>query len=473
MTQPTMRIRKDAFDHLREYLEQQDFAFEERPYQVFLARKSGISVSLYENGKVVIQGRDKEAIENVMGFLQNLGAEAVEKPKKELPPLEVSGPRIGTDEVGKGDYFGPLVIVGVYVDEEIEAKLQALGVRNSKSLSDTTISKLAFEIRRLLSQTKRFEEVWINPLRYNILHKKLSNVNRILGWGHARVIENLLMDGVECDTVVADQFGDESHIQQSLMSKGKTVRLVQVPKAERDIAVAAASILARDRFLHKLEELRETYQMDFPKGATHVIDFGKKLVEMYGEQILGDVAKLHFRTTEQITGGVIPEITTDKEQDRIVERMPREPSEKDSDSVRLECYSLLSSFEKDLRKFIKKNLTRVYGDDWWAGGVRESIRLKCEKLAMQEQARGRDVEPLDCLDFKHYRYILTGKNWDVFGPMFKDQNQLLGRLALLVDVRNPVAHVRGRFGPKDKMDVLAAVRWLREKMGQKTLESYP
>lgn len=468
-----MRIGEDSFEKFREFLVQRGFAVEERPYQVFLARKSGISVSLYENGKVVIQGGDEAVIESVMDFLESLGAEEVEKPKKDLPPLEVSGPRIGTDEVGKGDYFGPLVIAGVYVDEEIEAKLKALGVRDSKSLSDTTIAKLAYEIRGLLSQPTRFEEVWINPVRYNILHKKLKNVNRILGWGHARVIENLLVDGVACDTVVADQFGDESYIQRSLMAKGKKVKLVQVPKAERDIAVAAASILARDRFLRKLEELRETYQMDFPKGATHVIEPGRKLVNVYGEQILGDVAKLHFRTTGKITGGVVPEISTDDEQDRIVERMPREQSRKESDSVRLECYSLISAFEQDLRKFIKKHLQRAYGDDWWIEGVEASIRRKCEKLAAQEQSRGRGAEPIDCLDFRHYRYVLTRKNWSsIFGPVLGNKNLFLARLTILEDVRNPVAHPRGKFGPKEKTDVLGAIRFLRERMGQKTLESY-
>lgn len=94
-----MRIEEDSFDDLRKHLEEQNFAFEERPYQVFLARKSGISISLYQNGKVVIQGRGKQAIESVTDYLQNLGAEAVEKQERELPPLEVSGPRIGTDEV--------------------------------------------------------------------------------------------------------------------------------------------------------------------------------------------------------------------------------------------------------------------------------------------------------------------------------------------------------------------------------------
>ncbi len=467
-----MRIGEDSFEKFREFLVQRGFAVEERPYQVFLARKSGISVSLYENGKVVIQGGGEAAIESVMDFLESLGAKEVEKPKKELPPLEVSGPRIGTDEVGKGDFFGPLVIAGVYVDEGIEAKLKALGVRDSKSLSDTTIAKLAYEIRGLLSQPTRFEEVWINPLRYNMLYRKLKNLNRILGWGHARVIENLLVDGIACDTVVADQFGDESYIQRSLMAKGKKVKLVQVPKAERDIAVAAASILARDRFLRKLEELSETYQMDFPKGATHVVDPGKKLVEMYGEEILADVAKVHFRTTEQITGGSMPEIPADDEQDRIVARMPRDVTEKDSDNVRLECYSLISAFEKDLRYFIRKNLERIHGEGWWVEGVRKSIRQRCERLSKQEKARGRQVEPIDCLDFKHYRYILTGKNWEVFGPVFKDREQLQGRLSLLMDVRNPVAHARGRFGPEEKVDVLATIRWLREKMGQQTLESY-
>ncbi len=208
--------------------------------------------------------------------------------------------RIGIDESGKGDYFGPLVIAGAYVDEKHEEELRALGVRDSKTLSDPRAQTLAEQIRTCCP----YSLVVIGPARYNTLHASLHNLNRLLAWGHARAIENLL-SRLDCPHVIADQFGDARYLQNALMSKGRTVRLTQRPRAEADLAVAAASILARAEFLRRLQELSTRHGLALPKGAgPAVITAGTTLVRRHGEEILSQVVKVHFRTTSAVLAAV-------------------------------------------------------------------------------------------------------------------------------------------------------------------------
>ncbi len=144
-------------------------------------------------------------------------------------------------------------MAGVLVTPETEEKLKTLGIRDSKSMSDTNAANTAIRIRQVVGRGN-FEEITISPLKYNILYQKMRNLNRILGWAHARAIENLLSNGQGCDKAVADQFGDQRYIEQALMRKGRRIKLIRAPKAERDVAVAAASVLARDVFLRKFED---------------------------------------------------------------------------------------------------------------------------------------------------------------------------------------------------------------------------
>src|SRR5713101_1348513 len=169
--------------------------------------------------------------------------------------------RIGLDESGKGDYFGPLVIAGVYVDEQSELRLNALGVRDSKLLTD----------------------------------------NRILGWGHAWTLENML-EKVSCNLAIVDQFGDESYVRNVLGEKGRQITLVQQIHAEEDVAVAAASILARARFVQQLEQLSKRVGITLPKGASdpEIVTTGRAIVAKFGKDTLGEIAKLHFKTTAVI-----------------------------------------------------------------------------------------------------------------------------------------------------------------------------
>ena len=203
---------------------------------------------------------------------------------------------IGTDESGKGDYFGPLVIAGVMVKNESKNELLKLGVKDSKNLSDNRVKELAEKIK----QSCAYSLVVINPLKYNELIVRMRNLNRLLAWGHSRAIENILEEE-NCEYAISDQFGNETYILNALLKKGKKIKLEQRHRAEQDIAVAAASVLARDEFIKRIEELSQNYKINLPKGASDkVIEAGKKFVVKYGKEKLNEVAKVHFKTTLKI-----------------------------------------------------------------------------------------------------------------------------------------------------------------------------
>jgi len=212
-------------------------------------------------------------------------------------------PIIGTDEAGKGDYFGPLVSAGVFVKDENEAKtLASIGVKDSKELSDNQNIELAEKIKEICKY--HFSVIEISPRTYNNLYSQFKheskNLNTLLAWAHAKVIEELL-SRVECNKAVIDQFANEKFLLNKLQEKGKRIEIIQIHKAEENIAVAAASNLARAKYLEKLSKLSEEFKMNFPKGASEkAIEMAKLFVEKYGEEKLQDIAKLHFKTTNSV-----------------------------------------------------------------------------------------------------------------------------------------------------------------------------
>ncbi len=205
---------------------------------------------------------------------------------------------IGIDESGKGDYFGPLVIAGVFVDSEIKKDLVKIGVKDSKLLSDYQIIKIAEGIKKVPSLN--FNVVTINPEKYNQLYTKIGNVNKLLAWGHSRVLENLLLKVKTLDAV-SDKFGNENYIIKSLMSEGKKINLIQITKGERFIGVAAASVLAREKFVNWFTNQEKQFKINLPKGASSLVEEkAKSLVSKSGEEFLSKFAKLHFKTTKKI-----------------------------------------------------------------------------------------------------------------------------------------------------------------------------
>ena len=211
-------------------------------------------------------------------------------------------PIIGTDESGKGDYFGPLVSAGVYVDLTTKPLLERIGVCDSKKLNDTQIKEIAQNIKKIC--VNQFSVIEISPETYNNLYNQFKsegkNLNVLLAWAHAKAIEEVLTK-VECENALSDKFADEKFIISKLQEKGKRINLRQEHKAEANIAVAAASILARERFLTKLKKLSMELGIELPKGASpHVIEQAKKVVEKSGEETLKKIAKLHFKTTDSV-----------------------------------------------------------------------------------------------------------------------------------------------------------------------------
>jgi ribonuclease HIII len=295
----TSLLTLEQASKLRSLLEDLGFEFSTKHYTIFFAQKNKLSVAVYEKGpKALIQGKGVEEFvqfelePKILGEAK-LGYEEVHSP-------EMFKPHFGVDESGKGDFFGPLVIAGVYVDPGIARKLIEGGVQDSKRIgSDARIRALADTIRKTSMGLN--DVVLIGPAKYNELYEKFGNLNKLLAWGHARVIENLLAKKPDCARSLSDQFADARLIKQSLFRHGQKIEIQQRPHAESDIAVAAASILAREGFINWLEREGKKLGVRLERGvSTAVKTAAEKLVESKGPEMLRQLAKVHFRTAHAV-----------------------------------------------------------------------------------------------------------------------------------------------------------------------------
>lgn len=222
---------------------------------------------------------------------------------------------IGTDEAGKGDYFGPLVVAAVYVDKDCREIFSDLGITDGKTLSNRRIRDLA---ELMLDQYKRHIVVVERmPTEYNSLYtnfrRRGQNLNHLLASLHAEAIHTLatrisakhaLVDKFSKDDLITQQLhqrvNGEPRLQHVTSRPPLGMEIKQIPKAERDIAVAAASIIARDAFLSGMETLSEKYEIQLPRGAYQVVEAGREFISMHGSDALGNVAKLHFSLTDAV-----------------------------------------------------------------------------------------------------------------------------------------------------------------------------
>jgi len=270
----------------------------EYSYQVSINdEKEKISIHIFfgkKGNKIVLQGnKDLKLYRSVNDLI--FGEKLIPDDK---PALEPSYAYIGTDESGKGDYFGPLVIAGVYLTPDTGKLLRSIGVKDSKELSDLQIKQFAAEIKKMNEIV--FDVVLISPEKYNQLYEKMGNLNRLMGWAHARVIENLLN---KCDAgeAISDKFGSEKLILDALQEKGRAINLKQVTKAEMFTAVAAASILARESVITWFNNHSKKYKLNIPKGASSEVEgAAKHLLEKYGEEIIKKLVKIHFKTSSKV-----------------------------------------------------------------------------------------------------------------------------------------------------------------------------
>jgi ribonuclease HIII len=300
----TFKIDAVQAAKLRGILEQKGFTFREVPYTLYGAQKQKLTINAYTSGKLLVQGRGAAefvefTIEPEIVGEAKLGYDEVHNP-------EMFQPHLGIDESGKGDFFGPLVIAGVYVDGDFPRQLLELGVKDSKQItSDKKALDLAEAIKDLVS-LDRFNVIVISPEKYNELYVKFRNLNSLLAWGHATVIENLLTRWPKCPRALSDKFAHETLIQRALKERGKQILLQQRTKAESDIAVAAASILARAAFLTRLKFLGDKVGTTLPKGASaQVKATAREIVQKSGAKALKSVCKFHFKTYQEVVGDEI------------------------------------------------------------------------------------------------------------------------------------------------------------------------
>ncbi|GAA5482014.1 ribonuclease HIII [Haloferula sargassicola] len=301
VTSHTAPLTVEQAEKLRPLLADRGFEFVEKPYTLYAAKKGKLNVAVYEKGpKILVQGKETEDFVRFLLEPEILG-EARLGYDEVLHPDRFE-PHFGIDESGKGDYFGPLVIAGVYTDAAIARELAAAGIMDSKRITSAArIRQLAALIREIPGIESAI--VSIGPEKYNELHTKFGSINRLLAWGHARTISLLHEKRPDCPRALSDQFARPEVLQRALKGQKIAISLDQRTKAESDPAVAAASILARERFIDWISKTSEAGGIPLPLGASSaVIDAGKQLVERHGAAALGRVAKLHFRTTGAVMG---------------------------------------------------------------------------------------------------------------------------------------------------------------------------
>ncbi len=305
LTSYTCALSDEQANALRAWLQSHGYQFRQVPYARFAAEKDKTNLVFYESGKLVVQGKGtQEFIEFVLEpeILKEarLGYEAVLNPELLLP-------RLGVDESGKGDFFGPLCVAGVYVNEQVIRAWEGAGIRDSKNISsDNRIRELAERIHRTPGCVTSV--VPIGNEAYNRLYARMKNVNTMLAWGHARVIENLMGQRHRMNPpparAISDQFAsNKAVVARALMPLGRAIELVQKHRAEEDLAVAAASILARHEFVVRLGGLKKHFGMEFPKGASGAVEAAARdFVAKQGAENLPKVAKMHFRTALRVQG---------------------------------------------------------------------------------------------------------------------------------------------------------------------------
>lgn len=305
MTSHTATLTPDQAARLDAHLRSGGYQLRDVPYARVSGVKKDVNVTLYLSGKLVVQGKGtRDFVEfvlepEILGSA-TLGYETVLEPS-------LLDPRIGVDESGKGDFFGPLCVAAVYVNAAVVQAWKTAGIRDSKSVgSDARIAQLDRVIRE--TPGCQVSVIAIGNEAYNRLHAKHGSVNTVLAWGHARAIENLLERGTLLQPApvraISDQFAQsKSTVERALMTLGKALPLVQRHRAEEDMAVAAASIVARNEYLQRMQRLEKEYGMPLPRGASPAVEAAARaLVGHHGSEVLAKVSKLHFRTRYRVLG---------------------------------------------------------------------------------------------------------------------------------------------------------------------------
>ena len=317
------QITKEDSDLLESLLkEKSDWEFAPLDYGYYKAKqlhsKNKVTIASYTSGKLVIQGSGASEIveflvepcilkERAFALQQESKKKASCLPGEETPLF--THPHAGIDESGKGDFFGPLVVAAAFVeDEETAKKLLEAGAKDSKKIkNDAAITALAGKIRTILKD--KYAIVALGPEAYNRVYESIGNLNRLLAWGHAKSVEALLAKAPQCKRALSDKFADERYLNTAFARlQLEDFQLDQEVRAESDIAVAAASILARAEFVRRMKLLEEACEITLPKGAGPAVDTAaEKLFLAGGEKLLRQIAKMHFRNAYKAMDLPMPE----------------------------------------------------------------------------------------------------------------------------------------------------------------------
>lgn len=288
----TAKIDPSLAPKLQNDLAEQGFAITHPPYTFFSAKKKGLSCTFYQSGSLIVQGKE---MKEFMEFY--LEPEILKTFQYSHPEAHLNlTARIGMDEAGKGDFFGPLCVAALFADEEGIKKLHDMKIKDSKKMSDETIVKKAIQLKGAYSYTV----IRLFPAKYNELYAKFKNLNRLLAWAHSAALCDLSAK-TGCKKAVLDQFASPSLVLNMLAQKKVSIDLEQKVRAEEDLVVAAASILARASFLDGIELLSEEHGIALPKGAaSQVKEAARRLIQKFGKDILSKTAKTHFKTMGEL-----------------------------------------------------------------------------------------------------------------------------------------------------------------------------
>ena len=266
---------------------------------VFQAQEEDTVITMYESGKVMFQGTSADVDAAMWGVaLENTKEKKEEKKKENQKYYNCNA--VGSDEVGTGDYFGPIVVTACYVKKDQIEALEKLGIGDSKKIDDEKIKKIAPEIAKLV----KYKSVILTPEEYNEKHTKDTNMNKIKAILHNRVLYEIVHDEkAKYDYIIVDEFARENRYYEYLKDQPVIQRDITFLTKAEDIspAVACASIISRYLFLKEFDKICDSIHIPLPKGAGKDVDeIGEEVVDKYGEEKLKEIAKINFKNTDRI-----------------------------------------------------------------------------------------------------------------------------------------------------------------------------
>ena len=269
------------------------------PYAIFQAQEEDTVITLYESGKAMFQGTSADVDAAMWGTVLDNTKEKQEAQKKKDQKYHNCS-SVGSDEVGTGDYFGPIVVTAAYVKKEDVEKLEKLGVGDSKKITDDKIKKITPELIKIV----KYRSMILTNKEYNEKYTKDINMNKIKAILHNKVLYQLMTEEKpNVDYIVVDEFARENRYYEYLNGIPNIQRNITfMTKAEdKNLAVASASIISRYIFLKEFDKLSDSIHIPLPKGAGRDVDeIGEEIVEKYGEEKLQDIAKVNFKNTDRI-----------------------------------------------------------------------------------------------------------------------------------------------------------------------------